>query len=173
VNNANADSMLGAAKRATLGAVAIFLVTTMHHVYGAYLYHTPWRTHAAAVSGIATALIAASLGLLRNHSDDAVGAVAPWAFVVVVFLVPFLGFGVYEGVYNHALKDALYFAHASPGTMTRLFPPPIYEMPNNAFFEVTGVMQVVPGFMTGYYLYGFVRDWQKPRRCDARGATAA
>jgi hypothetical protein len=35
-------------------------------------------------------------------------------------------------------------------------------MPNDAFFEVTGVMQVIPGFVTGYYLYRFVQDRNKP-----------
>jgi hypothetical protein len=28
--------------------------------------------------------------------------------------------------------------------MTRLFPPPTYELPNDAFFEITGILQVVP-----------------------------
>jgi len=46
--------------------------------------------------------------------------------------------------------------------MTRLFPPPAYEMPNNVLFEITGVMQVVPGFMTGYYLYQFMRRGRRP-----------
>jgi hypothetical protein len=36
-------------------------------------------------------------------------------------------------------------------------------MAKNAFFEITGMMQIVPGFMTGYYLYGFVRDRQRSR----------
>jgi hypothetical protein len=35
-------------------------------------------------------------------------------------------------------------------------------MPNNAFFEVTGMLQVIPGLMTGYYLYQFVRGLQNP-----------
>ena len=83
------------------------------------------------------------------------GAIAFWTFTLVTFLVPFLGFGVFEGAYNHALKIALYFAHASPPLMARLYPAPTYEMPNDAFFEITGVAQVIPGFLTGYYLYLF------------------
>ena len=151
-----------AATRATLGSIGICAVTTVHHVYGAYIYHTPWRFHAAVISALATALIVASLLLLRKHSNDGIGVVASWTFMTVTFLVPLLGFGVFEGVYNHALKVALYFAHASPVLMAGLFPPPTYEMPNNAFFEVTGVMQVIPGFVTGYYLYRFVQDRKKP-----------
>jgi hypothetical protein len=151
-----------AAKRATLGSVAICAATTVHHIYGAYIYHTLWRFHAAVISALATALIAASLLLLRKHSDDAIGSVASWTFMTVTFFVPLLGFGVFEGVYNHALKVALYFAHTSPVLMARLFPPSTYEMPNDAFFEVTGVMQVIPGVVTGYYLYRFVQNRNEP-----------
>ena len=117
--------------------------------------------HAALISALAVALIVVSLRLLRRHANNRIGAVASWTFMTVTFLVPFLGFGLFEGVYNHALKLALYFAHTSPALMARLFPPPTYEMPNDAFFEVTGVMQVIPGFVTGYYLYRFV---QGPKR---------
>jgi hypothetical protein len=148
---------LRAAKRATLGSVAVFVVTTIHHVYGAYVYHTPWRVHAAIVGGLATALIAVSARLLREPSSGGFGTSASAVFIAITFLVPFLGFGVFEGVYNHVLKVVLYFARVSPTLMTRLFPPPTYEMPNNAFFEITGMLQVIPGLMTGFYLYQFVR----------------
>jgi hypothetical protein len=173
VNNVISETMLRAAKRATLGTVAICVVTTVHHVYGAYIYNTPWRVHAAVVSGLATALIAVSLWLLRNRSGDAIGAVASWTFLVVTLLVPFLGFGVFEGAYNHALKDVLYCAHVSPGLMTALFPPPTYEMPNDLFFEVTGVMHVVPGFFTGYWLYRFLRERRRRRTVTQPRAMAA
>ena len=150
-----------AAKRATFGSIGICAVTTVHHVYGAYIYNTPWRLHAALISCLATALIAVCRRLLRRHSNNRIDIVASWTFVMVTFLVPFLGFGLFEGAYNHALKIALYFAHTSPVLMARLFPPPTYEMPNDAFFEVTGVLQVIPGIVTGYYLYRFVQDPKK------------
>lgn len=147
---------LRAANGATLGSVAVLAVTAIHHVYGAYIYNTPWRVHAAVVAGLATALIAASGQFLRRQLSVAASGV----FIAVTFLVPFLGFGVFEGIYNHALKVALYCAHVSPTLMVRLFPPPTYELPSNAFFEITGVLQALPGLMTGYYLYRFVRGLQ-------------
>jgi hypothetical protein len=119
------------------------------------------------VSGLATALIGASLWLFRRYSASAIGAVASWAFIAITFLVPFLGFGVFEGAYNHGLKDALYFTHVPPKLMAQLFPPPAYEMPNDAFFETTGLMHIIPGFLTGFYLYRFVREWQKLRHSSA------
>jgi hypothetical protein len=42
--------------------------------------------------------------------------------------------------------------------MRRLFPPPRYELPDNLFFEVTGVLQVVPAAVTAYHLYQLVRQ---------------
>jgi len=146
-----------AATRATFGSIGVCAVTTVHHVYGAYIYNTPWRLHAALISTLATALIAVCLRLLRTQANNRIGAVASWTFMTVTFLVPFLGFGLFEGIYNHALKIALHFGHISPALMAHLFPPPTYEMPNNAFFEVTGVMQVIPGFVAGYYLYRFLQ----------------
>ncbi len=53
-----APRTIEAAKRATLASLGICAVTTVHHVYGAYLYNTPWRLHAALISTLATALIA-------------------------------------------------------------------------------------------------------------------
>jgi hypothetical protein len=162
MNNEVSLPVLRAAKRAVFGSVAVFAVTTVHHVYGAYIYNTPWRIHAAFVSGFATVLIASLLQLLRKRPNDVIGVVASWAFVAVTFLIPFLAFGVFEGAYNHVLKVVLYYSHASPGLMAQLYPPPAYEMPNNLFFEITGVTQVIPGLFTGYYLYRFVQDRRKP-----------
>lgn len=47
--------------------------------------------------------------------------------------------------------------------MRRLFPPPAYERPNDVFFEVTGVLQLVLGIVTGHQLYGLLLERRKPR----------
>jgi hypothetical protein len=67
------------------------------------------------------------------------------------------GFGVFEGGYNHLLKDALYLGGASPALLRRLFPAPRYELPDDAFCEVTGVLRVVSA-ITGYHLYRAVQE---------------
>jgi hypothetical protein len=51
------------------------------------------------------------------------------------------------------LKNALYFGGASPDLMNYLFPPPAYELPSDAFFEISGVMQVVPSSLAAWSLY--------------------
>jgi hypothetical protein len=42
--------------------------------------------------------------------------------------------------------------------MNLLFPPPTYELPNDIFFEATGVMQAVLGSITAWLLYRLVRS---------------
>ena len=74
----------------------------------------------------------------------------------VVLVVPVALIGLFEGAYNHALKDAVYFAGASSTLMNRLFPPPTYELPDDVFFEATGVMQAVLGSITAWRLYRLV-----------------
>jgi hypothetical protein len=144
--------------RVTWYALTVLLLTTVHHVYGAYVYHTPWRLHVAFVSGVAAAAIIGSVLVLRRHADDVADHLAFWAFVGVTLVLPVAAIGLFEGAYNHVLKDALYLAGASTSLMIRLFPPPAYELPNNAFFEITGVMQVVPASVTGWLLYRLVRS---------------
>jgi hypothetical protein len=151
-------------RRALASSVAVFVLTSIHHGYGAYLYQTPWRLHAAIVSGGATLLMAGLLTLFRSRH---VGTVARWGFVIVGLLVSFLGFGIFEGGFNHVVKNVLYLSNASPGFMGRLFPPGLYEMPNDALFEVTGVLQIVPGVLTGYYLFELARNIRQGRATPA------
>jgi hypothetical protein len=143
--------------RAAWYAIAVLVLTTVHHIYGAYVYQTPWRLHVALISGVTAAAIIGSLHVLR-HTEDATRHVAFWAFVGVTLVIPVGGIGLFEGGYNHVLKDTLYFAGASTSLMTRMFPPPAYELPDNAFFEITGLMQVVPASVTGWLLYRLVRS---------------
>jgi hypothetical protein len=141
-----------------LGALAIALLTSVHHAYGAQIYGTPWRLHAALVSVLATAVAFVALRVLRKRPNDAAGQIAAWVFTADTLVIHVGGFGVFEGGYNHVLKDLLYFGGASPELIRLLFPPPTYELPDDAFFEITGVLQVVPAALAGYYLYRFVQQ---------------
>jgi hypothetical protein len=71
------------------------------------------------------------------------------------------------------VKDGLYLAGTSPALMHRLFPPPTYELPNDLFFEVTGVQQLVLGILTGYRLYRFVRGRRRKVEVHVGQAKAA
>jgi hypothetical protein len=158
MRNPRRDSLEASANRTVLGGLAVSLLTSVHHYYGAHVYKTPWRRHAAPVSGLATAIALGSLLALRRRTTGLADAVAFWVLTADTLVVHVGGFGVFEGAYNHVLKDALYLGGASPALLRRLFPAPRYELPDDAFFEVTGVLQVIPAAITGYYLYRLVQE---------------
>ena len=148
--------------RVTRYALAVLLLTSVHHAYGAYAYHTPWRLDAVVLSAFAAAAIISSLVVIQRNADETVREIAFWVFTAVVLVVPVALIGLFEGAYNHALKDAVYFAGASSTLMNRLFPPPTYELPDDVFFEATGVMQAVLGSITAWLLYRLV--WSRVGR---------
>jgi hypothetical protein len=81
--------------------VATVSLTTIHHLYGAIIYHTPWRDHAAIVA-VGTVLMAA--GLLRVHrslASERIRNIAFWMFVILTLLIAVVGIGLFEGGYNH------------------------------------------------------------------------
>jgi hypothetical protein len=160
-------------RRVMWWALAVLLLTSVHHAYGAYIYDTPWRLHVVFVSGLTAAALLGSLLAFRRRSADLSGRIAFWAFVAVVLVVPVAGIGLFEGGYNHALKNALYFSGASTAVLHRLFPPPTYELPNDAFFEFTGVLQLVLAVVTGRHLFRLVRErWRRGARLDPARAAA-
>ena len=73
----------------------------------------------------------------------------------MVLVFPVLLFGLFEGLYNHVLKDALYLAGLPESLFVTLFPPPTYEMPSDVLFEVTGVLQPVPAWLSARALVRF------------------
>ena len=66
--------------RALLGARAVALATSIHHVYGAIIYHTPWRYDAVVISAGMVAVMLAALQLSRALGGTTVGRVAWWTF---------------------------------------------------------------------------------------------
>lgn len=138
-------------------AVAVMLLTTVHHSYGAIIYNTPWRHHVAIVGVVTVLVLFATLRVHRSLDGNPGGKIGFWVFAFVTLLIPVVGIGVYEGGYNHGLKDVLYFSGASAELMGRLFPAPTYEMPNDFFFEITGVLQFPLALVTGWELLKAIR----------------
>ena len=138
--------------RAMWWAVGVLLLTTVHHLYGGIVYDTPWREHAAIVAAATGLVMAALFRIHRSLFGRRGSELAFWLFATVTMLVPVIGVGLIEGGYNHALKNLLYFTTTDRGLFERLFPPPTYEMPNDAFFEITGVLQFFVGIVAGWEL---------------------
>jgi hypothetical protein len=163
----NSKSSREGASNAARYALVGLLLTSVHHAYGAYVYATPWRYHAVFVSGAAALLIFGSLTLLRRRPSGLPGTLARWLFGLTTLLIPVLAFGVFEGFYNHLVKNVLYFAGLSATQMAQLFPSPTYEMPNDALFEITGILQVLPAALAAWHLYRMVQTRRLERRVYA------
>ena len=120
----------------------IVLLTSIHHIYGAIHYQTPWRLHTLHIN---IPLFLTIAFLLFYSLKERPGARKMGKLAVMITIVTWIIWvGLYEGVYNHLIKDILFFSGLSGQMMLNLFPPPTYEMPNDVFFEVTGILQIVP-----------------------------
>lgn len=157
------------------GALATLGLTAAHHAYGAVRYDTPWRLHGALVALGMCLVLAAASSAYRRHRDTQLGRFAGWALAIMVLVVPVLGVGLFEGLYNHVAKDVLFLSGAPRDLLARMFPPPTYEMPNDAWFEISGVLQVVPAALAFGATLRFVRALSvagrvvRPLRAGAAG----
>jgi hypothetical protein len=143
--------------RTLIASAALLLLTVFHHVYGAVLYETPWRSHVALiVLPVLLGMIAAH-EVHRRNPDTPLGAASLWAFLVLAS-VPIVVIGFVEGGYNHLVKDVLFFAGLRADLLDRLFPDSVYEMPDDALFEISGVLQL---FVALYAARWLVRLWRE------------
>lgn len=151
---------------ALLASGGVLALTVIHHVYGAVVYATPWRLHVAFVAMPALLVLILAHAVLSRRPRTVAGRVSWWSFVVVVLVVPVGAIGLFEGGYNHLLKNLLFFGGVPGALLERLYPGTRYELPGDIWFEATGVLQFFVGAMAGYYL---VRLWRARR---ARGIAA-
>jgi hypothetical protein len=115
---------------------ALMMLTGIHHIYGAWVYHTPWRLHVLALS---IPVLVINWFLVRG----AVSRFKFYMFCLVNFVISVILIGLYEGMFNHLMKNLLYFSGLDKATLLQLFPPPTYVMPNDFWFELTGIAQAL------------------------------
>ena len=143
--------------KALIASAALLGLTVFHHAYGAVLYETPWRNHVALiVLPMLLAMIAAH-EIHRRNPDTPLGGASLWAFRVLAF-VPIVVLGIFEGGYNHLVKDLLFFAGLRADLLDRLFPDSVYEMPDDLIFEVSGVLQLVVAAYAARWLVRLRRE---------------
>lgn len=128
----------------------LMITTSVHHIYGAIIYNTPWRLHVLMLS-LPVILATVLLGRMTDRKF------LFWIYWLIIFICSFALIGLFEGVYNHFAKDLLYFLGLNRDTFQVLFPPPTYEMPNDFLFELTGVAQAVLAVPLGVWLWRGVR----------------
>ncbi len=119
-----------------LSTIAVYLITSLHHVYGAWLYDTPWRMH-IAYQGFTWLLLSFTIMFIYINWRK---RFLIWGYIIIAgfFFVGAIGF--FEGGYNHILKNLLYFGGMSVEALHKMYPPPKYLLPNDWSFEVSGVL---------------------------------
>lgn len=144
-------------QRFYLASLSTMILTIIHHGYGALIYEEPFRLHVAFIAiPVILILIITNRIYQKNHSSIS-GIISRRILIIVSLLVPTGLIGMFEGGYNHLVKNILFFGGMAPSQLIQLFPPPKYEMPNNFLFEVTGTLQFFLGIYTLYYLLKFMK----------------
>jgi hypothetical protein len=142
---------------AALRSIAVLVLTSVHHAYGAVIYDTPWRMYVVFFSAPAAMLIAGLFYLGWKHRYRKLGRAATWTGIAVAVVFPIGMIGMFEGAYNHVLKNIHYFGGASNAVFSWLFPAPAYEIPNDLIFEATGIAQFVVAMMAAIAVAAAIR----------------
>ena len=99
-----------------------------------------------ALSPVALAIVALLL-LARSTASARMRTIAQLLAIAVMLVFPAVMIGFYEGGYNHAVKNAVYF-FVGEDTTRSMFPGDMYEMPSDFLFEATGIAQLPLGWLT-------------------------
>jgi hypothetical protein len=135
-------------QRVVFSIVLTYVITALHHAYGAWLYDTPWRNHIVSQGVLWLLVCLVFLFVYKAWNQKW----CYWVFFVLSFFFFFGAIGMYEGMYNHLLKNLLYYGELPESMLLRLYPPPKYEMPNDLLFETTGILSFMSGVFSGYVM---------------------
>ncbi|APR79004.1 Hypothetical protein A7982_04351 [Minicystis rosea] len=171
--NPNNPSPSPHARAVALGAITTLVATAIHHVYGSLRYATPWRLHGAAVAFALCVPVALAYTGYRRSPGTRAGRISGGSLTALALAFPAAAIGIFEGAYNHLAKNIFFFAGAPRDLLFRMFPPPTYELPNDAFFEITGIGQTIPAAMTAIAALAMIGDLRRRAATLAPGAVLA
>jgi len=143
-------------RRVGLAALSVLALTTIHHIYGAIAYHTPWRLHVAVAAPVAALAIVRALYLAGSQRGTRSGARWTRIAAVIIFVLPVGMIGLIEGGYNHLAKNLVYYG-VSARAARALFPPPLYEMPDDLLFEASGIAQLPLALLAAWLTLSLLR----------------
>jgi hypothetical protein len=89
----------------------------------------------------------------------------PWHRLAFVASLVILS-GLLHGGYAHAYKDILFIVGGPPELYFPLNPDEHYP-PDDIFFEITGVLDIVTAYFTALFTLRLIRDRQKSARSSS------
>lgn len=147
-----------------LATTLVFLLTSFHHYYGAIVFDTAWRTHILFYGGTILLICFLFMFLYTLNRKK----VFRWLYVILGLLFFGLVIGLFEGFYNHLVKDILFFSGMELETWRRFFPAPTYEIPNDLIFEATGILQFFMVLVQIYYVRKTFRYNSNPQSARSK-----
>jgi hypothetical protein len=140
-------------------SVGTMIMTLVHHLYGAIIYDEPFRLHVAMFAVPVILLLVSSYAGYKNVPNVRLKKIFLSTFLVSSLLFSVVAIGLYEGGYNHGVKNIMYFTGISTEILDKMYPS-VYELPNDFVFELTGIAQFVMGLMCGIQIVRVpVKQW--------------
>ena len=144
------------ANRTAQAILAAYGLTTVHHIYGGLVDRAPNRLRVPVIMAIPSLVTLGSLYRYKRTGSHA--ALATSTTVAVLAWVVLSGF--LHGGYAHAYKDILFLVDGSPELYYPLNPDEHYP-PDDLFFEITGVLEMVTSYFIALFTYRLIRDRQQ------------
>jgi hypothetical protein len=139
--------------RAALAILAAYALTTVHHVYGGLVDHAPDRLLVPVIMAVPTLVALGALYQYRQTGSRTALAI----FSTVAVLAWVVLSGLVHGAYAHAYKDVLFLVDGPPRLYYPLNPQEHFP-PDDIFFEITGVLEVVTAYFVGLFTLRLIRD---------------
>lgn len=160
-------SILSRAPTRTVAAAAasglgVLAMTTIHHVYGAAIFETPWRLHIVFISIPVALVILGAIPLARMRNASFTSHVASWLFIGLIALFAVAAIGFYEGGYNHLLPNIQYTLGVEHPLRDGLYVPP-----DDLFFQLTGIAQFAVAVIAAWYLERLLQQARQSRAAIA------
>lgn len=153
--------------RAALAILVAYALTTIHHIFGGVVDRAEDRLLIPGILAPLVVVAVVSLYLLRRSGSTA--ALVTFGIVTLLWV---LLLGLFHGGYTHLYKDIVFLVDGPPSLYYPLNPSEHYP-PDNVFFEVTGVLDVVASAFVAYTASRLIYAWRAATtglRYQAQGA---
>ena len=144
------------ANRTAQAILAAYALTTVHHIYGGLVDGAPNRLRVPVIMAIPSLV---ALGSLRRYKRTGSRAALATSSTVAVLAWVVLS-GLLHGGYAHSFKDILFLMNGPPELYYPLNPDEHYP-PDDIFFEITGVLEMVTAYFIALFTYRLIRDRQQ------------
>jgi hypothetical protein len=139
--------------RTALSILGAYALTTVHHVYGGIVDGASNRLRVPLVMAVPSLVALGSL-VRYKRTGGRVALVVGGGVSVVAWVILS---GLLHGGYAHAYKDVLYLLDG-PSELYYPLNPDEHYPPDDLFFEVTGVLEVVSACLVALSTYRLVRE---------------